>query len=148
MTDELKIRTLTEHFLDGDTTLSEEQWLYEVYRRGNVPDDLKPLRQMFLDYGAMATGNVATGGTQAERSRPGRWLWAVAAAVVALLVGGAVTVMHYERANECVAYVYGQRITDRQQVMAELKQSMGTFVEEDATGAVDAQLRDLFVMDE
>ena len=37
MSNELKIRTLTERFLEGETTLEEEQWLYDCYRKGMFP---------------------------------------------------------------------------------------------------------------
>ena len=47
---ELEIRTLTERFFDGLTTLAEERRLYELYGEAEgLPADLLPLREMMLD---------------------------------------------------------------------------------------------------
>ena len=47
------IRTLTNRFFQGETTLGEERLLYQLYRRNDVPQDLLPYRDIFLDMAAM-----------------------------------------------------------------------------------------------
>ena len=54
MSDILRIRTLTDRFFDGTTTLEEEQELYDYYRREQaLHADLVPMRRMFLDFAAV-----------------------------------------------------------------------------------------------
>ena len=50
MNNELKIRTLVERFFDGETTLGEEHELYNYFSQepAALPEDLRPLREMFL----------------------------------------------------------------------------------------------------
>ena len=54
MMNELEIRTLTERFFNGDTTLAEERRLYQLYSEAEtLPADLLPLREMMLDLGRL-----------------------------------------------------------------------------------------------
>ena len=46
MRNDLKIRTLTERFFDGETSLAEEQELYRLYREGDVPEDLLQYKEL------------------------------------------------------------------------------------------------------
>ena len=48
MSNILRIRTLTDRFLEGETTLEEERELYAFYRSEEVPDDLLSLRPLFV----------------------------------------------------------------------------------------------------
>ena len=118
MENELRIRTLTERFFEGETTLAEEKELYEYYRSGEVPADLQSLRTMFLGLEAVEikqeepeqkevplplkeTNSVTTTRT------PIIWKWITAAAAVAvLLISGAS--LFWKQQNECVAYIYGE----------------------------------------
>ena len=85
MNDINRIRTLTERFFLGETTLSEEQQLYAYFRQepAALPEDLRPLRSMFLDLAAVQS--VAALQQQTQRP-PGSGLrrWATAAAVAVL----------------------------------------------------------------
>jgi hypothetical protein len=55
---ENNIRQLIERFLNAETTLEEEQTLYEYFSVGNasercIPDDLKPYREVFQGFAAV-----------------------------------------------------------------------------------------------
>ena len=144
----LKIRTLTEKFFDGDTTPAEEQELYDFYQQDNIPEDLRPNRELFRDLAALTTLSptrnaeepVATVRSLEPRRR--RW-WAVAAAVAALLIVGGTALYHYQSENECVAYIYGERVTDRDVVLGEMQKTM-TAMTADGSDVVEEQLKALF----
>ena len=50
MRNDLRIRTLTERFFDGETSLAEEQELYRLFREGDVPEDLKQYKELFAGF--------------------------------------------------------------------------------------------------
>jgi len=50
---ENNIRQLIERFLNAETTLEEEQTLYEYFQDENVADDLKPYREVFQSFAAV-----------------------------------------------------------------------------------------------
>ena len=50
----------------------------------------------------------------------------------------------YERQNECVAYVYGERVTDRELVMHEMQTAMTSLAADDATATMEQQMKELF----
>lgn len=55
-----EIRMLMERFFEGRTTLKEEQKLYDFFRKENLPQDLLPYKDMFLDFSALTlTGQEA-----------------------------------------------------------------------------------------
>ena len=47
------IKLLIDKFFDGDTTLDEEQRLYDFFGNGQVPKELEEYRPMFVGFGAM-----------------------------------------------------------------------------------------------
>ena len=47
------IRQLMERFLNAETTLEEEQTLYEYFQGEDVADDLKPYREAFQGFAAV-----------------------------------------------------------------------------------------------
>ena len=53
MMNENNIRQLIERFLNAETTLEEEQTLYEYFQGEEVPDDLKPYREAFQGFAAV-----------------------------------------------------------------------------------------------
>ena len=83
----LKIRTLVDRFFDGETTLSEEQELLAWFRDTHeLPEDLKPLREMFLDLDAVQCVALPTQPKEQVRTHPRRWAhWSVAAAVAVMV---------------------------------------------------------------
>ena len=48
------IRQLMERFLNAETTLEEEQTLYEYFQDDDIADDLKPYREAFQSFAAVS----------------------------------------------------------------------------------------------
>lgn len=144
MNNELKIRTLVERFFDGETTLGEERELYNYFSQepAALPEDLRPLREMFLGFDAVRHVAVAQPQT-GKRER--RWITWAAAAVAALLIGGAATlsIRKAQADDECVAYIYGERVTDRDVVLSEMHKTMAA-VSDDGSDTVEEQLKSMF----
>lgn len=144
MSDILRIRTLTDRFFDGKTTVEEEQELYDYYRREQaLPSDLVQLRQLFLDFAAVQFSDE-----QAEQQAPTprRWLhWAVAACAALLIAAGTAVWLNNGRQGEeeCVAYIYGKRTTDRDVVLSEMQKTMAV-VTDDGSDEVEEQLKMMF----
>jgi len=141
----LRIRTLTDRFFDGTTTLEEEQELYDYYRREQaLPADLAQLRQLFLDFAAVQFGDEQA--LNVNVNKPRRWLrWAVAACAALLIAAGAAVWLNYGRQGdeECVAYIYGERTTDRDVVLGEMQKTMAA-VTDDGSDVVEEQLKMMF----
>ena len=147
MSDILRIRTLTDRFFDGKTTLEEEQELYDYYRREQaLPADLAQLRQLFLDFAAVQF----TDEQAVNVNKPRRWLrWAVAACAALLVAAGAAVWLNNGRQgdDECVAYIYGERTTDRDVVLGEMQKTMAA-VADDGSDEVEEQLKMMFGNDQ
>ena len=174
MMNELEIRTLTERFFDGETSLAEERRLYQLYSEAEgLPADLLPLREMMLDLGRLdaeipstqiPTPNPSRGegslkslpadnATYKTSQTPlpsggvgggylGVWL-SLAASLLLLFTLGSMW-YGYERQNECVAYVYGERVTDQELVMREMQTAMTSLAADDATATMEQQMKELF----
>ena len=147
MSDILRIRTLTDRFFDGTTTLEEEQELYDYYRREQaLPADLAQLRQLFLDFAAVRFADEQA----VNVSKPRRWLrWAVAACAALLIAAGATVWLNsgQQGDDECVAYIYGERTTDRDVVLGEMQKTMAA-VAADGSDEVEEQLKMMFGNDQ
>ncbi len=145
MSDILRIRTLTDRFFDGKTTVEEEQELYDYYRREQaLPSDLVQLRQLFLDFAAVQFADEPAAEQQAPTPR--RWLrWAVAACAALLIAAGTAVWLNNGRQGEeeCVAYIYGKRTTDRDVVLSEMQKTMAV-VTDDGSDEVEEQLKMMF----
>ena len=143
MSDILKIRTLTDRFFDGTTTLEEEHELYDYYRREQpLPADLAQQRQLFLDFAAVLFADEQA----VNVNKPRRWLrWAVAASAALLIAAGAAVWLNSGRQgdDECVAYIYGERTTDRDVVLGEMQKTMAA-VAADGSDEVEKQLKMMF----
>ena len=139
---ELKMRMLTDKFFEGETTLQEERLLYDFYQQDNIPDDLKPMREMFCDYAVLPS--EATEQPAIRHSRFSRQ-WMVAAAVALLAVGSVVLFHAYmsEPDEECVAYIYGKQVTNEDVVLSEMMATMDV-VRSDNHAIVEEQLKDMF----
>ena len=72
----------------------------------------------------------------------GVWL-SLAASLLLLFTLGSMW-YGYERQNECVAYVYGERVTDRELVMHEMHTAMTSLAADDATATMEQQMKELF----
>lgn len=134
------IRMLTERFFNGETTFDEERLLYSLYQSDEVPEDLQTYREMMLD---MAAINQPQAKTVPLWQRPAlRW---IAAAVVALAVGwGGMTLFTPNSNEECVAYIYGQLVTDQAVVMNELSHTVMSMADSRKDDNVAQQLDEMF----
>ena len=134
------IRMLTERFFNGETTVDEERLLYSLYQSDEVPEDLQAYREMMLD---MAAINQPQAKTVPLWQRPVlRWL---AAAVVVLAVAwGGITLFTSNSNEECVAYIYGQRVTDQAVVMSELSHTVISMADSREDDNVAQQLNEMF----
>ena len=68
-------------------------------------------------------------------------------AAACIVVSISMTVIHFaklETSDECVAYIYGKKYTDKQTVMAEMKRTMGEMTEDNTQNEIEQQLNDLF----
>lgn len=152
MNKELEIRTLTDRFFDGTTTIQEEKRLYELYRTETLPDDLAPFREMMLDFASLSENATSTEKVSSvsekiaiERPMKSRFstLLAIAASLL-LLVGVGLAWYHLDRNNECVAYIYGERTTDRDIVMREMQTAIASIANDEAEKTAEEQLKELF----
>ena len=131
------IQQLVNRFFEGDTTLAEEHRLYEYFRTHEVSEEWKPLRQMFLDMEVVSIPK-----TKATVKPLRHWhqsLMAAAAIFIGVIV---VSIWFVRRQNTCVAYIYGQKVTDRAVVMHEVHNTMGIVAE--GNSSVDHELKGLF----
>ena len=143
------IRILTERFLDGKTTLQEERTLYRLYSEGPIPPDLIDYREMMLGFQAMSHSSLhdispekAAQATSAGFRFLSLRTLAVAASLL-LLVGWGVW-HHHSQDDECVAYIYGKRVTDQEVVMKEMQLAISSISDDGGSEVVESQLKDLF----
>ncbi len=141
------IRILTERFFQGETTLSEEQQLYQLYQRNDVPEDLQPYRAMFLDLQSIGleAGETPVAPVRPLRRHALRWL--IAATMV--MAVGLATILKFNsrQQDECVAYFYGHKTTDRNVVMAEIQLSAETMTVGAQHNDVESLLNEMFNME-
>ena len=155
MEKELEIRMLTKRFFDGETTLAEERRLYELYRsEESLPADLKPLREMMLDMGNLlltkkddTSFSLSDEREMTQFAKNNRWwskkILAIAASLLLLFTIGTIW-YNYQRENECVAYIYGERVTDHDVVIHEMQSAMASLTVDDATITMEQQMKELF----
>lgn len=131
MKDELKIRTLTERFFEGETTLEDERELYACYQAGEVPEDLLPYREMFMDFDAMEATPAAAQAIPVARKAK-RWHhiigWSAAACLATITIIGAHRLFSQQN-DEYVAVIYGKKCTDKAIVMAEVRRAVNGMAE-------------------
>lgn len=137
----LRIRTLTDKFFEGDTTPEEEQELYDFYRHDDIPEDLRSNCELFRDLAAL--GSLAPSTIHHPLSTHRHRWWLSAAAVALLLIVGGTVLYHNQREDECVAYIYGERVTNRDVVLKEMQKTM-TAMTADGSDVVEEQLKAMF----
>ena len=134
MRNDLRIRTLTERFFDGETSLAEEQELYRLFREGDVPEDLVQYKELFAGFDSIRL-------PQQKNSRR-NWRQAIGIAASVLVLFAIGTMLLAKQSNdECVAYIYGEKCTDKAIVM---QQMQSTLSEMGDISTVDEQMRDFF----
>jgi hypothetical protein len=133
------ILTIIDRFFDGETSLDEERLLYEYFAGTDIPDDLLPLKPMFLDLQAIAPTPVTMARPTAVR--PLRRQWTAVAATVTAVIGLSV-VLHFGHRSDYELCVYGKTYTDKAAVMREVDRTMTSAV--DHTPDIDSDLRQAF----
>ncbi len=111
------IRSLTEKFMKGGTSLTEEQELYRYFSGNDIAEDLQPLRPLFTGLAtlpsiydektAQTTEQATSGHTRIVRLVL-RWT-SVAAVALLLFLGGTAV---YRSQNYSEMIVYGQKTND------------------------------------
>ena len=76
------IQLLLDKYMEGTTTLEEEDTLHQYFTRGDVPAEWEDYRMLFAEIDSMRP---------TEKYRRRRWPWSMAAAVVVALVMFGVT---------------------------------------------------------
>lgn len=92
---------LIEKFFDGETTLAEEKWLYRLFGRRDLPEQLRRYRPMFAAFGSMPADGERKARIVAMFRRA-----VSATAVVLLLVAGMALYSDYHE-DRMLARVYG-----------------------------------------
>jgi hypothetical protein len=146
------ITKLVDRFMNGETTLREEQLLYDYFRGENVDESLLPMRDMFMGLADMQISS-ADGVLNPEVQLPEystakhqhfihQYLsMGIAAAVACLLISSAV-IYSYHQQNYCEVYIYGKKVTDKSVVMEEVDHTMNSMVK--STPDVDNELKIAF----
>ena len=130
MRNDLKIRTLTERFFDGETSLAEEQELYRLYREGDVPEDLLQYKELFSGFEDIRLPQ--------QKTSSHKWGWVIG---IAILLAVGTTVHTRNSKDECVAYIYGEKCTDKAIVMQHMQSALE---EMEDVSTIDEQMRDFF----
>ncbi len=123
---ETKAKQLVDRYFEGATTLHEEQELYAFFTSGHVSDELKPLRQMFLDMCQLQGCEPAPKATVVGLKSRSRWRRVAIAATVAATAGivAGVWFGHTDSTSyEMIAY--GKHMNDRKAVMSEVNRTLG-----------------------
>lgn len=140
MTDKQQIQKWLNRFMAGTATEMEEQQLADYFNSStDVPEEWLPYAIMFRGF-----RQEAIGGSKVKTVTMRRWI-AAAAAVILLIAGGTMIWQKYlnQTEDECVAYIYGERTTDRDVVLCEMQKTM-TVVTCDSSDVVEEQLKGMF----
>ena len=140
MTDRQQIQEWLDRFMAGTATEQEEQQLADYFcSAADVPEE-------WMSYAILFRGfqREAIGGGKAKTVTMRHWM-AAAAAVVLLIAGGAMIWQKQlsQSEDECVAYIYGERTTDREVVLCEMQKTMAV-VTYDGGDVVEEQLKAIF----
>ena len=144
-----EILTLIERFFEGDTSLEEEQWLYDYFKQTkDLPQELEAYREMFLDFDAITLDDApSVEMTEAEptNSLPKveqtialnppkyRSLWKQVvgiAAMIAIIVGSVWSYQTYQDIQLQNIYggsymiVDGKRIDNLREILPEIKSTL------------------------
>lgn len=129
---------LVERYYAGETSLHEEEELRRYLFSKEGGDGYDDTRAVLAFTG---TGRRLTAPRPTARRRVPLRVWTAAAACIALLLGGSLFYIAAPR-DTCVAYVYGEKHTDPNIVIEQLRHSVSQFAETDVT--VESQLDAIF----
>ncbi len=151
------IHRLTEKFMEGDTTLREEQELYRYFSGSDVAEDLLTLRPLFTGLAALPDiyseepakikGAMSAKTTERHKGRHARFVQlmlrraAAAAAVLLLFLGGTAV---YRSQNYSEVIVYGHKSSDAVLLHHEIATTMQQ-LDMQPENSVKAQLDDVLL---
>ena len=145
------IHRLIEKFMEGDTSLREEQELYRYFSGNSIAEDLLPLRTLFTGlstlpkrYGEKTFKKHSS--KETETLRPllirGLFRWSAAAAVALLLLLGGTAV--YRSLNYSEVIVYGHKADDPTLLHHEMASTMQQ-LDMQPESSIKAQLDDVLL---
>lgn len=151
------IHRLTEKFMEGGTTLREEQELYRYFSGSDVAEDLLPLRPFFTGLAALPDiyseepakmeEAMSAKTTERHKGRHARFVQlmlrraAAAAAVLLLFLGGTAV---YRSQNYSEVIVYGHKSSDAALLHHEIATTMQQ-LDMQPENSVKAQLDDVLL---
>ena len=149
------IHQLTDKFMEGETTLKEEQELYRYFSGNDIAEDLLPLRPLFTGLAALpsmydaketqdAKEPKTTERTQGRHARIVRLVlrWTSVAAVMLLLFLGGTAVYRSQNYSEVI--VYGHKSNDAALLHHEMASTMQQ-LDMQPQNSVKAQLDDILL---
>jgi hypothetical protein len=138
------IKQLEQKYFDGLTTDEEEAVLKQyLHEHADGMDELRAVMS-YLAVGKDLHAPSAMKPHGAHKAKRRVMTWYAAAAIVVLIIGGATFLGISESSNDvCVAYVNGQKITDSEAVMAQMRESIKQVKTDDKDPTVDDQLGDM-----
>jgi hypothetical protein len=146
MKDKAYWKALTERYFDAETTRKEEDAL-KAFAASTTDPDFDELRAVM---GYLAVGRKQYASSEVRTKQPATRriaLYArVAAAAIFLLIAlpWGYRQWQYQQENICVAYVNGERLTDDDEVMRLMKETLLTINDEEPETIMEKQLSDLF----
>ena len=146
MKDKAYWKALTERYFDAETTRKEEEEL-KTFAASTTDPDFDELRAVM---GYLAVGRKQHAASKACTKQPTTRriaLYArVAAAAIFLLIAlpWGYRQWQYQQENICVAYVNGERLTDDDEVMRLMKETLLAINDEEPETIMEKQLSDLF----
>ena len=143
MNDEREIKLLTEKFFSGETTRHEEKLLYRYFSGKNISEELMPMKDLFVSFGAINNSTKSDSKKSPLRFFALRSTRIAIAAGLTLLIGFAVTTKLNKEQNYCEAYIYSRHVTDPAVVMKEVTGTLEV-IHGDDQAIVDNQLRGIF----
>lgn len=143
MKDKAYWKALTERYFEAETTRKEEEEL-KAFAASTTDADFDELRAVM---GYLAVGRTHNAPTPKTSTLRIALYLRVAAAAILLLIAlpwGYRQLSQPQEENICLAYVGGKLLTDADEVMALMHQTMQEMEVEDTSMLVEKQLSDLF----
>lgn len=148
MNDNKDIHRLVDKFMQGETSLTEEQKLYRYFSGNDIAEDLRPLCPLFTGLAALPSiyneEEPATIQSRGKQTRIVRLAlrWASTAAVLLLLFLGGTAVYRSQNYSEVI--VYGHKTDDPTLLHHEMASTMQE-LDMRPQNSVKAQLNDVLL---
>ena len=145
MKDKAYWKALTERYFDAETTRKEEEAL-KAFAASTIDPDFDELRAVM---GYLAVGRKQHAASKACAKQPptGRialYTRVAAASFLLIALPWGYRQWQYQQENICVAYVNGERLTDDDEVMRLMKETLLAINNEEPETIMEKQLSDLF----